>query len=122
MSTIQIIILLFILFALFRLYTRRQKKEILTREFIEWLLFWILVAVVTLVPDITSYLASILGVGRGTDLAVYGALLIIFYLMFKIFVRLEKNERQLTQVVRELAIRNAVKKPLDDKKDESIKL
>ncbi|MFZ5390886.1 MAG: DUF2304 family protein, partial [Patescibacteria group bacterium] len=45
--------------------------------------------------------------GRGSDLVVYLAVLILFYLVFKMVVRLEKIEQQLTMIVRSLAKPNS---------------
>ncbi|MFH1867233.1 MAG: DUF2304 domain-containing protein [Patescibacteria group bacterium] len=110
MSTIQIVILLFVLLMWWRLYSKFKSGELVIREFVEWFLFWLVVAALTLVPDTASYLASLVGVGRGVDLIVYLALLLIFYLLFRVFMRLEKNNRQLTKVVRSLALKDREEK------------
>ncbi|HBV33711.1 TPA: DUF2304 domain-containing protein [Patescibacteria group bacterium] len=109
MSVIQIVILLFVLYVWLRLYLKFKKGELLLREFVEWFALWLLVALVTILPDAASYVANLLGVGRGADLVVYLALLLIFYLLFKIFLRLEKSEQQFTKVVREMALRDKEK-------------
>lgn len=109
MSAIQIVILLIVLAIWWRLYLRFKNSDLNVREFIEWFILWLAVAVVTILPDTASYFANLLGVGRGVDLVVYLALLLIFYLLFKIFLRLERGEQQLTKVVRELALREKQK-------------
>jgi len=110
MSLIQLFILLVVLVVVWRLYTRWQKKEITLVEFLEWLALWLVAAIITLLPQVASYLANVVGVGRGSDLVVYLAILLVFYLLFKIFVRLERFDKQLTKIVRHLAINE-----LDDK-------
>jgi len=109
MSLIQIIILVIVLTVWWRLYARLKSDELTLREFVEWFLLWLAAAVVVLVPDTASYLAFQVGVGRGSDLVTYLALLLVFYLIFKLFLRLEKFERQLTAIVRELALNNAAR-------------
>ncbi len=106
MSIIQIFILVFVVFVWWRLYRRWQKDELNIHEFIEWFLFWLVVAVLAILPDTTSYLANLLGVGRGVDLIIYLALLVIFYLLFKIFVKLKKDERDITKIVRSLSLKD----------------
>lgn len=106
MSTIQIILLIIVLFILWRLYKRFTIKELTRREFIEWFLLWLAVGFLVIVPDSASYLANLVGVGRGSDLVIYLALLLAFYLLFRIFVRLERQERELTKIVRELALKD----------------
>lgn len=109
MSAIQIVILFIVLAIWWRLYLRFKNSDLNVREFLEWFILWLAVALVTILPDTASYFANLLGVGRGVDLVVYLALLLIFYLLFKIFLRLERGERQLTKVVRELALREKQK-------------
>lgn len=109
MSAIQIVILLIVLLIWWRLYLRFKNAELNVREFVEWFALWLVVAGLTILPDAASYFATLLGVGRGVDLVLYLALLLVFYLLFKIFLRLEKSERQLTKVVREIALREAKK-------------
>ncbi len=105
MPLVQIVFLVVVLVVWWRLYLRWRANELSFREFAEWFLLWLVIGFVVLVPDSVSYLAIKMGVGRGSDLAVYGAILLILYLLFKLFARLERQERQLTQVVRGLALK-----------------
>jgi hypothetical protein len=70
-----------------------------------WLLFWIAVVVVVVQPNTTSWLANWLGVGRGVDIAMYLSILMLFYLLFRSFTKIEDLDRQLTRVVRANALR-----------------
>ena len=65
-----------------------------------WLVFWIAAAAAFISPESLTFLANLLGIGRGADLVLYTAVVVVFYLMFRIFVRLEKMERGITKVVR----------------------
>lgn len=106
MSIIQIILLIIVLVVFWRLYKKFVVQELTKREFVEWFLLWLLVAFLVIVPDTASYFARLVGVGRGSDLVVYLALLLAFYLLFRIFIRLERSERELTTIVRELALKD----------------
>ncbi len=106
MSIIQIILLIIVLVIFWRLYKRLAVGELTKREFVEWFLLWLVAAFLIIVPDTASYLAQLVGVGRGSDLVIYLSVVLAFYLLFKIFVRLERHERELTRIVRELALRN----------------
>ncbi len=46
-------------------------------------------------------------VGRGVDTAMYLGFLMIFYLVFRLFGKLEDLDRQLTRIVRANAIKDA---------------
>lgn len=102
---IKILLLIFIAFAIFRLWRRHHENSISARWFILWLVFWLAAAFVVILPEITQRLAQIVGVGRGSDLAIYVALLGAYYILFRIMVRIEKMERGISKIVEELAIR-----------------
>ncbi len=104
---IKIILILFILFAVIKVALRYKDKNISLQEFILWTIFWFLTAFVVLFPDITSYAANLVGVGRGVDLVVYLAILILFYLMFRALVKLDKVEKEVTKVVRKVALEDS---------------
>jgi small membrane protein len=109
MMLIQIVFLLVVLTVWWRLFLRLRTGELTFRQFVEWFLLWLIIGFVVLVPDSVSYLAAVLGVGRGSDLAIYGAIMLILYLLFKLFARQERQEHQLTQVVRSLALKDSDK-------------
>lgn len=70
-----------------------------------WALLWIAVGVVAFVPDITNRLADFLGIGRGADVVVYTAIVVIIAILFRVSVRLEQLDRAITKVTREVALR-----------------
>ena len=72
-----------------------------------WFLFWVLVVIASLRPEATDLLARWMGVGRGVDTAMYLGFLVIFYLVFRAFAKLEDLDRQLTRVVRANALNDA---------------
>ncbi len=71
-----------------------------------WLGLWIALLIAVLTPQITGVLAKILGVWRGTDAIVYLSIVLIFYLIFRIFVKLEKIDSDLTTIARKIALRD----------------
>jgi hypothetical protein len=101
---IQIILLIFIGFVFLRIFSRIKRKEITLKEGIFWSFFWVLVGLAVLFPKTTDLFAKTLGVGRGADLLVYLAVIFLFYLVFRIFVHLEKIERNITKIIRKIAL------------------
>jgi hypothetical protein len=61
-------------------------------------------------PESTSYLANILGVGRGADLIIYLSVIVIFYLLFRVFIRLNKIDSEITKITRKDALKNVEEK------------
>lgn len=109
MLLIQIIIIIFCLFAITRVGIRYKKNETTAKETIVWGLLWIIVAVVVALPQTTTLIANYLGVGRGVDVIVYLSIVVIFYILFRIFIRLEKIERDITKLVRNVSLENIKK-------------
>lgn len=111
---IQIVLIIFILFALSRVWLRFRDKQITTIELVIWSLFWVLVAVVILLPNTTDWLARVLGVGRGVDAVIYLAIIVVFYAIFRLGVKIEHIEREITQIVRRSALKNLTKDEDED--------
>ncbi len=107
---IQLLITLFIVFALLRLWQKFKKKEIGIQEFFGWLFFWFLVLGGTIWFRKTDIIANFLGVEKGADLAVYVSVLILFYLVFKILVKIDRLEKDITKIIRELSLRDTKNK------------
>ena len=102
-SIIQISIFLFVLVVVLKLVKRLRSRDISLPIFLLWFLFWIGAAAITWKTVILDRLADFVGVGRGADLVMYCSLLILFYLIFRIFVRLDKQEKQISEIVRSIA-------------------
>jgi small membrane protein len=107
--SIKIILILLIVLILWRIIDRYHRKQIRLSELFAWGIFWLLAAGFVLWPDASQRLADFLGVGRGVDLIVYLGLLLVFYLLFRIFVKFEKIERDITKITRKIALDEAEK-------------
>jgi hypothetical protein len=105
MHAIQIVLICFALFAFSRVLIRYRRGGMRMLHLGLWLVFWACVVVVAWLPDTTNLLANWLGVGRGVDTAMYLSIMMIFYLLFRSFAKIEDLDRQLTRVVRASALR-----------------
>ncbi len=103
---IQILIPAFALFALASAVMKWKRREMSSGVLTLLVIFWIAVAVVVLLPQTAQMLASLLGVGRGADVVVYTAVVVMMYLLFRMYVRIEHLEREITKLVREIALRD----------------
>lgn len=107
---IKYIIIFFALFVVYKAGLRFKSRDISRREYALWVFFWIIVIIATLVPKNLDKIAQFVGVERGADLAIYLSIIVIFYLIFKILVHLDKIDREITKIVRNMA--------LDEKEDD----
>ncbi len=75
-----------------------------------WLLrvaTWAAAAVAIAVPNLVQDVALALGIGRGTDVVLYFFVFVVLGSSFYFYSRYVRLQRQLTQVVRHVAIREA---------------
>ncbi|MBI5065272.1 DUF2304 family protein [Candidatus Woesearchaeota archaeon] len=104
-EAISVIIIIFALFAWSRALLRFKDKKIKGSEFSFWTLIWLSVLVLSLNPELAGLISFKLGIERPVDLVVYSSVLLLFYLNFRIYVKQEKTEQEITELVRELALR-----------------
>ena len=102
---IQIVIILFTLFVISRAFLRYKEKNISLIEFILWALLWIGIIIAALLPQTTTFLAKILGVGRGVDAVLYLAIIVLFYGLFRLYIKQEHIEHEITKIVRHIALK-----------------
>lgn len=69
-----------------------------------WFLFWVAALIAVLYPGSTQVLAAYLGIGRGADLVFYSAIITLFYIVFRLHIKLEGLHRDLTKMVRDEAL------------------
>lgn len=103
----QILLIAFSLFAIAITTKQYRKKKVSMYWFALWTLLWIFVIVVALLPQATDPIAQLVGVERGADLLVYVAIVVLAYSLYRVLVRLEKVQKEITEVVRKIAINNA---------------
>ncbi len=110
MLAFQLIVIVFCLFAAMRVWQKAKSRALNRRWGAFWLAFWLAVGLVVALPWTTSLLAARLGVTRGVDLVMYVAVIALFYLVFRLTVKIEKLESNITKLVREIALKDSGKK------------
>lgn len=77
------------------------------REGFAWVIVWLAAGVAIAWPDITTKIAHLLGIRRGADLVFYCAVVVMLVGFLMVYVRFRRMQRELTLIVRHLAIRDA---------------
>ncbi len=109
MFLIQILLVIFFLFALIKVAGRFKTGDLSFVAMFGWALFWVAAMVVVLLPNSTAKLAEFVGIGRGADLVVYVSLASIFFIIFKLMVKIETLNREITKLTRKISLQD---KPL----------
>ena len=104
MKPAQLLLLAFALVALARVIHSYRQRRMPMADFLFWVLVWMGTGAIIIFPDATSFLAHLLGIGRGADLIIYASLLISFYIIFRLYLALIRLEQAITEVVRTIAL------------------
>ncbi len=109
MEAVQIVILIFAIFALSRAFLRVKERQMAISAFAFWTIIWSAIIFTALFPGILSRIAILIGVSSGTNLLVIFGAILLFYLIFRLHIRMDKTEKELTKLVTELAIKEKKK-------------
>ena len=101
---IQIVVFVFGLFAFSRAVMRYRGGSIKLAELLFWAGIWILGIVFALFPNVLVLLSDVGGFKRGIDLVVAFSIVVMFYLIFRMYVRIDEQEQSITKLVREIAV------------------
>ncbi len=102
---IKLLVTLFVLFAVSRVFLRFRDGSMGLVGMIGWSLLWIGIEVFVWLPKVSDAFAHLIGVGRGVDALVYVSIVGLFYGMFRLYVKMESIEHEITNLVRNIALR-----------------
>lgn len=101
----QIIALVFILFFLIRLIQQKKNQDLKQNEFILWLSFWLIGALaIIFIKQLDKFVANLGFSGAGINFLLYLSLFTLFYLVFKLRLKIAKLDSQITKIVREITL------------------
>ena len=99
------IALAFIAIFIWRLSQQKKKKQIGNNEFILWLAVWLIGALaIIFIRSLDKILVSLGFSGSGINFLLYLAVISLFYLVFKLRLKISKLEKDLTDLVREITL------------------
>ncbi len=116
MSISQLLLSTIIIFIIYKTAVSFRRGN-LSRNFTSiWLLLWISVLFFIFEQNTLIRVAHFLGISRGVDLVIYLAVILTFYLIYKIFSALNRINRKVTEIIREIAVHNPKKGKVKQKK------
>lgn len=105
-----IIAIAFFAFAWSRAVLRFKDGKINTTELMLWTALWWGLTIVVARPETIAALSKIIGIQRPIDVFVYGSIIVLFYLAFKIIVKIDQIEQDISRIVRKEALEKPKKK------------
>lgn len=109
MEIFQYLIIVFFLFATSGVFLQFRRNKMNVPSFLFWECLWVVLLLFGLFPSLFEFL-SVLGVGRIVDVIVYASLVLLFYLLYRIYIKVETLQQDITKLTRIIAIKNVVKK------------
>lgn len=92
----------------------KQKQSLMT--VILWTVLWLFVIVFSIFPNASERFARLFGITRGLDFIIIVVFVVLFYIGFRLYNRLDILQDELNKVVKEVALSNEI--TLDDEEDE----
>ena len=80
-----------------------------------WTIFWIIVSVFAVFPNLSNSFANMVGITRGLDFIIILVFVILFYTVLKLYFIVDKMQNDLNTIVKEFAIQNEI--TLDDEEE-----
>ncbi len=110
MGIIEILIIIFACFALIKVVLKLKDKAISWREFGFWAVIWTALVALVLLRKRLGFLGELSGVDDPFKTVVILSIILLFYLMFRTFIKIDKVEQEITRLTREIAIKKVRKK------------
>lgn len=105
MELIHVVVLVFGVFAVSRAFLRWRETKITLGEFFFWCAIWIGAMVFAIFPGLLNLLSNRAGFRRGMDFLIALSIIVLFYLLFRVYVKIDETQQEITKIVRELAVR-----------------
>lgn len=107
LSVYQLLVPLFSVLMIAKAVSRFKRRSITVRELIVWVLVWGGLSFTALFPDfVMHWLSVVTGIKSGFNAIIFFLLVIIIYWMLNLQITKEEHERELTEIVRKLALRD----------------
>lgn len=110
----QIILIFFLIFALSRVFLRFKGGDVTLFGFLFWIFVFGAAILIVMFPVFSSAIARFMGIGRGVDAIIYTSIVLLFYLVFRIYIYIQDLRQEITDLVQKLALGESEKN--DEKK------
>lgn len=100
---LKILAIIFVLFVASRAYLRFKDKSLNIQSLVFWGIIWVSILAFVFDPKISDEIAKFVGLQRGTDTIFFFAIILLFYLIFRLYVKIDKVDKDVTKIVTEIS-------------------
>ena len=101
---IQIFGVLFGIFMMYYTFLHHKRKELTIKEYLSWVILWVVFIVLTLFPQLLSPFVKSIGFARTMDFFIVVGFMFLFGSIFYIYLLVRGNQKRLEEIVRKIAI------------------
>src|SRR3989344_1192983 len=101
---LEIVVIVFCLFALSRVVLRWKDGQVSWREAAFWTAIWLAVIAAVFLQSQLRILGNLIDSRRPVDVLMYIIILLLFYLIFRMYVKLDRLGADITTLVRNQAL------------------
>ena len=80
-----------------------------------WSIFWIIVSLFAIFPNVSSAFARLFGIARGLDFVIILVFVVLFYTVLKLYFIVDKMQNDMNTLVKEVALNNEIS--VDDEEE-----
>ncbi len=104
MEIIQVLVMIFAVYLIIKVIFNFKREKISLGEFIFWEILWILLIVLAAFPGNFNVLAEKIGVSSIFNLIIYISIILLFFLVYKLYTKSEEQREEITKLVREITL------------------
>lgn len=113
--TYQVLLIIATIMVIIFFYRRLRVKKITPATFALWVLVCLIINFFAFAPKLSDPLAGFFGFGRGLDLLLVLGYALLVYAVYRLYVKIDELNRNTTELVRALAIKDEIElKDIDE--------
>lgn len=110
MILLQFIFIIISILMILNLLVQFKNNNLKLMQFLLWGVVWLTLLISTILVDQLSRIISFFGITRPVDLFIYFSLITLFFYMYKLNLKQEMLNHQITEIVRENTLKKGLKK------------
>ena len=108
MLVIQILLGIFAIFVMIKVIQGLRNKTMGIIESVFWTGLWIIMLIIAIFPRIIDF-SRFVGIQNAINFLTYTSILVLFYLVFRLYGALDKQEQKFNTLLKELTIERALR-------------
>ena len=104
MNLFQFVFLLFIAVSLYRVIGKIKSGQLNFKESFVWVFVWTLGGIIIFNPGLSVRVSQIFGIGRGVDLVIYTSIIFLYYIAYKMYLKVDNLQKKLKDISTKIAL------------------